>query len=252
MKALVTDWDGTVSQDTMHLLGQAVTHELPWSHFLDLYLAEYSRFTQSTPPPSTLDDELHFQHGLRCAELSSLNEAVKVRLFKDLHIDSVQEQAADVDVFSGSMDFIKQATQLDIPVYILSVNWTSLIMQRVLQIHGIDITKVRFITNELECIDSLLTGDVLNDIHTGSDKLLEFTLIKEELQSQGITDDIYYIGDSSTDFLTLLEANYGVIFGDGSALTKFQQYSIAYDEGINGPHRYKHIHSWCELAPLLE
>lgn len=260
IRALVTDWDETISKDTMHLIGQAAYSQdrpfpYPWSHFVDVYLQQYQNFMKHSTKPTSVEEEFQYQHQLRCVELSSLAEAVKLQLFKDVHKERLEEQAQHVETFPGSIEFLKKLTELKIPIYILSVNWSSLIMKRTLELNGIDPKNLHFITNEFEVLkDGRLSGRVIStrDIRTGSDKLQQFKLIKQDLLKQGIQDGVYYIGDSSSDFLTIINADCGVAFGDGSALRKLEQYGIPYDEGIEGTNRCKHVQSWNDLSSLLK
>jgi phosphoserine phosphatase len=186
-------------------------------------------------------------------ELSSVDEYVKVKLFQGVRVSTLEEQAKDVQLFAGSIEFLRDLQLNDIPVYILSVNWTSIIMRRVLSLNGVDVSKIRFITNEFEQVDQVLTGNVssVRDLRTGSDKLEQFNIIKRDLCSNGIQDGVYYIGDSSSDFFPILEADCGIAFGNGGALSKLKKYNIPYVEGLEGPLNIKHIQSWNELATLL-
>lgn len=236
----------------MGLVGRAAytdrQFDVPWSHFVDVYMAKHDSFISSTSKPTSLEEELAYQQALVPVERSSWDEMVRVKLFDGVRTENLTNQAQSANVFPHGVQFIKRAVDKGIPVYILSVNWTSKIMKEILRKHGVCPSKVHFITNELETVDDVLTGDAQGGVHTGSDKLHQFMQIKRKYPDK----KVYYIGDSASDLLCILEADCGIAFGDGSALSKLQQYEIPYDEGSQGHSRYKHIQSWDQLAALLD
>lgn len=261
MKALIADWDDTITtKDTIELVAEAayITNPdfpLKWSHFCELYYSNYKAYTADFGPRENIATEKEFQEGLRKIELSSVNEYVGLQLFKDVTHKTFESQSCKVGIKDHFFDVFEELYEKKIPVIILSCNWTSVIMESIFKSHGFTQNDhFKIITNEFEHIKGSLTGEVKEDrcIRTGVDKVKHINYIKKELQSEhNITDSIYYIGDSCTDVLPMLEVDYGIIIGDGSARSTVERLQISCNDGIEGDGKIKCIKDWIELNPLI-
>ncbi len=261
IKAIVMDWDDTITnKDTIQLVAEAAyitTPKFPrdWSHFAELYYSNYKLYTENFGVRNTLKDEFEFQKGLKQIELSSVNEYVGLQLFKDVTLKTLEDQASKVEIKPNFFQVFKKLYDSKVPVIILSCNWTSVIMSKIFKDHGFEQDEnFQIITNEFEHINDKLTGQVKEDIsiRTGADKVEHVRKLLKELNNSGIQDAVYYIGDSATDILPMLEVDYGIIIGDGSALKTLQKLNINFDEGINkGDAKIKHIKNWNELNDLI-
>lgn len=254
------DWDDTITnKDTIQLVAEAAYIARPdfpreWSHFSELYYSNYKLYTEKFGPRNTLKEEFEFQKGLKQIELSSVNEYVGLQLFKDVTIKTLEDQSSKVEIKPNFFSVFKKLYDNKIPVIILSCNWTSIIMSKIFKDQGFEQNeKFQIITNEFAHEDEVLTGEVKEtvSIRTGADKVEHVQRIVKEFQNSGIEDGIYYIGDSSTDILPMLEVDYGIVIGEGSAIKTLQKLNINFDNGINGEARIKHIQNWNELNDLI-
>lgn len=260
IKAVITDWDDTITnKDTIQLVAEAAYITKPdfpkqWDYFSDVYYSKYRNFLNEFGERRTIEDEKRYQDGLKEIEMSSVNSFVNYGLFKDVKLETLINQTNKVEIKPGFFDIFKKLYENDIPVYILSCNWTSLIMERIFKEKGFKANdNFKFITNEFLYEDNKLTGKVDNirDIRTGIDKVNEVNIIKNELKSRNIIDSIYYFGDSGTDILPMLEVDYGIVLDNGSALKTLENLKIPYDNGLQGTSKIKHIKNWSEINELV-
>lgn len=260
IRALIMDWDETITEsDTIGLVAEAAYLTKPsfpvdWKHFSDLYYSNYKQFTENFGDRSTIEQELKFQQNLKIVELSSVNEYVGLRLFEDVKHETLINQSEKVKIKQNFFKIFSQLYEKKIPIIILSCNWTSLIMQKIFNDHGFTVNDhFKILTNEFDHENHVLTGDVIEhdlSIRTGSDKVYHVKKIIERLNKDDINSGIYYIGDSTTDILPMLETDYGIVIGNGSAIKTLNLLKIPYDEGISGTAKIKHIQNWLELEPL--
>ncbi|CCH44182.1 hypothetical protein BN7_3741 [Wickerhamomyces ciferrii] len=260
IKAIVLDWDDTITnKDTISLVAEAAyltkpEFPQPWSHFSEVYYSNYKLYTSNWGERTTFKDELEFQKGLKQVELSSVNEYVGLQLFKDISTKSLEDQSSKVEIKPNFFQIFQKLYDNKIPIILLSCNWTSIIMDKIFKDHGFEQHEhFKIITNEFEVEQGILTGQVLENvsIRTGADKVEHVHKILQDLRKLGINDGVYYIGDSSTDVLPMLETDYGIVIGDGSATKTLQRLNINYDEGIKGDSKIKHIKNWNELNELV-
>ncbi|KAH3679384.1 hypothetical protein WICMUC_001004 [Wickerhamomyces mucosus] len=260
IKALIADWDDTITnKDTIELVAEAAYLTKPdfptkWDHFCELYYSNYKEYTSYFGERNTIEQETEFQKGLKQIELSSVNEYVGLQLFKDVNHKAFQNQSSKVQIKSEFFETFKKLYDQNIPVIILSCNWTSVIMTKIFNDHGfVQSDNFKIVTNEFEHINGKLTGEVNDDncIRTGVDKVFHVKKIRSELKERSINDGVYYIGDSSTDILPMLEVDYGIVIGDGSAIKTLERLNINYDIGMKGESKIKHITKWDELIPLI-
>ncbi|KAH3683481.1 hypothetical protein WICPIJ_005565 [Wickerhamomyces pijperi] len=262
IKALIADWDDTITtKDTIELVAEAAYITNPdfpvkWSHFTSLYYSHYKAFIEQFGPRNDLTSERKFQEGLKQIELSSVEDFVERKLFQNVTHDTFQSQACKVGIKEHFFEVFKQLYDLQIPVIILSCNWTSVIMENIFKNHGFEQNDhFQIITNEFVHVNGNLTGEVSHDkcIRTGVDKVKHLTDIKLKLKKEhNVSDGIYYIGDSCTDVLPMLETNYGVIIGNGSAKATMERLRVPVDQGIFGDGNVKWIQDWKELEPLIK
>lgn len=260
IKAIVMDWDETITnKDTIQLVANAAYITTPnfpkdWSHFSELYYSNYKIYTEQFGPRESLKDEFRFQKGLKQIELSSVNEYVGLELFKDVTFKTLEDQASQVEIKPNFFQVFQKLYESGVPVFVLSCNWTSVIMAKIFKDHGFEQNEnFQIITNEFEHENEVLTGEVKDNvcIRTGADKVEHIQKLLQELKNSGIEDCVYYIGDSSTDILPMLQVDYGVVIGEGSALKTLQNLNIKFDEGIKGDAKIKHIKNWNELNDLV-
>ncbi|CDR38693.1 CYFA0S02e04632g1_1 [Cyberlindnera fabianii] len=259
IKALVADWDDTITNDTIHLVADAAyeTHPdfaYPWSHFKKVYGDAYDEYASHMPPRSTIEQEWQYQKGLKDVEMSSVNEYVRLGLFKGVKTETLREQAKKVVIKDGSMEVLRQLIQKGVLLRILSVNWTSIIMKEVLERNGIvvDGDQVKIYTNEFEEVDGVLNGAVApgRNIRTGVDKEEVMKIIMQEI---GLSDGVVYMGDSSTDIFALRLAHTGIIVPGGSALSTLQRLNIPTTTDLQDSDiKIKCIDSWEQLLPHIK
>ncbi|EMG49051.1 CTO1 Cold tolerance protein 1 [Candida maltosa Xu316] len=203
-KIIITDWDETVTkEDTIKYVSEVPyinNPQLtpPFSHFVDAYFANYSHYKKSFGDRNSIDDEVLFQQGTLAIESESIRNIEDSKIFKDLTESHFRNQASKIEIRPGFVEFVKECKTKEIPVVILSANWTSIVINQVLLNHGISVDEV--ITNELIFEDGVSTGDW----HKG--RRIRVTQDKLEVVKQYNGEDVMYVGDSGTDFLPLLHA----------------------------------------------
>jgi HAD superfamily phosphoserine phosphatase-like hydrolase len=260
IKAAIMDWDDTITdKDTIQLVAEAAyitkpDFHKPWDYYSGVYYSKYKQFIEDFGEKQSIEDEVRYQAAVKSVEMSSVNEYVSHELFKGVKLDTLKQQALKVEIKHGFFEVFQQLYERGIPVFILSCNWTSLIMKKMFEDEGfVANDRFKFITNEFKHTDGELTGTVddIRCIRTGTDKLKQLKLIYEELKEFGIEDSVYYFGDSCTDILPMLEVDYGMVLDNGSALKTLSKLGIAYDDGLRGDAKIKHIKKWSEINELL-
>ncbi|KAI3402844.2 hypothetical protein KGF56_004305 [Candida oxycetoniae] len=205
---VISDWDETITvHDTIQNVAQVPYIANPnlepkFSHYSKIYIDNYASYESQFGPLEKLNDYVRFQKGMRPIEMSSISALEKDLIFKGLKPDQFREQAIDVVLRPGVIEFIKMCQEEKIPFIILSVNWTSLIIEQVLKMHGVE--EINIITNEFEFHDGETTGFWLSDqvVRTSEDKL---RFVKKLAKGE---DKVMYIGDSLTDLLPILFVKY--------------------------------------------
>ena len=214
IEVLVTDWDETVTeQDTMAVLAEAAylhkeDFEPTWDYFGDHYFKDYRKYSDNFERPRTsLDAETHFLKGLKEVELSSVRRVEGSKLFANVPEEAIRAQAGKVPIRSGFWDVLSIVKERGIPVVVISVNWSSALIQEVLKRRGFgDVVAVT--ANDIEMDPTGKgTGRLCGRLHSAHDKLEVLRKVRAEYPGQ----KLYYFGDSGTDLLGLLEADVGVI-----------------------------------------
>ncbi|KAI5969079.1 hypothetical protein CANMA_001883 [Candida margitis] len=269
-KIIIADWDETLTtKDTIQYLAQVPyinnsKLQPPFSHYTQIYMSNYEAYKSQFGPCVTLDDHVRFQQGMLPIEMSSVTALEHDGIFRGLTKDQIRNQAAGhVELRPGAVDFLQRCLVLDKQVVILSVNWTSLIIEEVLKRNGIDNdrgvngSKIKIITNEFEfkneeessLVDEQVSGSKLTPtstttgfwlpspaIRTSSDKL---TYIHQHHSPNG--DEVMYIGDSLTDLLPSLNVSLPCAIKDTKLDQVLTQLEVDHFSG-----------SWFDLIKLIE
>ncbi|ODQ64340.1 HAD-like protein [Nadsonia fulvescens var. elongata DSM 6958] len=232
---LITDWDETVTlKDTLHLVAQAAYDHKPefspkWEYFGDHYMKDLADFAQqykdknpATPEKNgknALERKINYLDQLRHVEMQSINRIEDSRLFHEVSEAQIRAQHRHVQVRPYFFDVLQRALANDIPVCIVSVNWSAALMKEVLHQNGFDTSKVQIYANDvvMDIRSGVGTGKLSKSeavaLRTGIDKVRVIHEIVEKYKSANpaVTDQIFYFGDSNTDLPGLLEVNTGVI-----------------------------------------
>ncbi|KAK6460462.1 HAD-like domain-containing protein [Scheffersomyces coipomensis] len=252
---IITDWDETATlEDTIKLVASVPYINKPdfqpkFSYFTEIYLDSYKKystqFQHEIGHRDSLEKEIKFQTGMKMVELSSINAITDHNLFKDLTKQQFQDQAKNVKLKPGFIEFVKNSQQTNIPIVILSINWTSILIKQTLDNAGIDTNNgITFMVNEFEFKSNKFGQEVTTgkwnpqpSIRTAIDKLQ----ITEHLLETN--QNIMYVGDSSTDLLSLLEANTGIVIEGSSLSDSMQKYIFIKDR--------LYVGNWDELNKLI-
>lgn len=222
-RVLVCDWDETITvKDTTALMAQTAyinKQGLPaFDRFVRIHTAAALALGAKNWPRISIADEIAYQRHARPVEMASIDAIERAQIFRGLTHAQFAAQALQIDLrpgFEAAMVLVKASR---CPIYILSVNWSTTLIEATLALHGI--TGIEVIANELE-VDSLgvTTGrfDHRREIRTGADKMDELNRIRRA--NKGCT--IVYIGDSSGDVLPLRVADTGVVMRGGRASDHF-------------------------------
>lgn len=259
--AIIADWDETITvEDTIKLVSKAAYNAKPgfqpdFSYFTDVYSRAYENYMNSLNRDivkrDTLEKVWKFHEGMRNVELASINEITERGLFKGLTKLQFEEQSKNVKIRPYFFEFLCACEKLEIPVIILSINWTSLIMERVLNDHGFKRGKnLEFIVNEFEMVDSKTTGRWVSNptVRTGIDKVNILRQLKMKYK------DVLFVGDSSTDLLSLVEASFGVVMEGGSVLSSFEKLNIpckSFDDSLRNENDII-TGNWKDLLNFIE
>lgn len=212
-RLVITDWDETVTiEDTIQYVSQVPYINNPnltplFNKFVDDYFNNYLNYSKKFGDRNSLNQEINFQNGILSIESKSIELIEKYEIFKNLTSSNFENQAYKIKLRSGFIEFVNKCNQLNIPIIILSANWTSLIINQVLLNHGIQVNQI--ITNELIFENGKTTGywDKSNRIRISQDKL---NVIKDKFDG----DNIMYVGDSGTDLLPLLHVDIPCVIED--------------------------------------
>lgn len=234
-KLIISDWDETITtKDTIKLVSETAYLSKPnykpnFDHFTSVYLNAYDqyskRFKEKNGARDSLEKEVLFQKQLKEVEMTSINEITRLELFKGISPEHFKAQSSKVTIRPHFVEFLNLALKNNIPVIILSVNWSKIMIEATLAYHKIDVSKLQIIVNDLEIDEAtqLTTGKFssLISVRTGIDKWdIVKRLIKDDKK------DVVYIGDSSTDLLSILEVQVGIIMQGGSVLKSLKDLNI--------------------------
>lgn len=252
---IVTDWDETITmKDTILLVAETAYLAKPgytpaFSHFTNVYLKAYEDYSREFGPRTSLEQERRFQQGLGPVEATSIDEITRLGLFKGTTPEQYRSQASKVRLREGFLEFMRKAAQKNVPVAILSVNWTRHIMEAVLAAHGFAAAQI--FVNELDMQQGVCTGHFDSGIciRTGLDKLEVVERLKKE---HGL---VVYIGDSSTDLFSLLAAEVGVVMEGSSVGARLEQLGILVTPlsgGSDGGEGGVYSGGWSDVSRLLD
>lgn len=261
-RLIVTDWDETITQhDTIALVAEAGYLAKPkftpkFPYFSQVYMDAYEKYSREFGLPRTdLETEFQFQTGLRAVELASINEMERLQLFKDVPVELFQQQAQKVVLRPGFLDFLHRGLTNEVPVVILSINWSKIFIEAALAHNGVDPSKVMVLVNDLEVELGQTTGrfGAITDrfvtgvgVRTGPDKL---AVVRRLADKYG--RDIMYVGDSSTDLLSLLEVPFGVVMEGGSVVSALDRLMVPYTDLAGATmvdSKTLYVGNWAELS----
>lgn len=140
---------------------------------------------------------------------------------------------------------------MKIPVIILSVNWTKLIMEAVLQKIGFkENENLKIMVNELEFVNGISTGNFNESIsiRTGLDKL---NIVNSLIKQYGKT---CYIGDSMTDLLSLIDSDIGIAIEEGSVIESVKKLNFPIKNLSEAEELHKeevYVGNWSQVINLL-
>ncbi|CCE81979.1 Piso0_002667 [Millerozyma farinosa CBS 7064] len=232
--AFLIDWDETITKgDTIHLVAEASNatkkRDPPFEYYVSVYNRAYDDYKQEfltkRGEVNSIEKEMDFQRGMKKVEMSSVNELCKLKFFEGLTVQNLVAQSSKVSLRENFLDFLGKCRLYNVPVIILSVNWTKLIMESVLRSHGFseDSMDIQYIVNELEFSGGVCTGvfDSSRSVRTGIDKLEYLVKVRSTL------GDVCYIGDSSTDIPCLVNSDAGIVMENGSAIKSLQKINVS-------------------------
>lgn len=261
VRLVLSDWDDTITaRDTLALVADAgystqPGFPRPWSHYGQVYqqqLEAYNRAFRKDPEALPIANHERYQQGVRPVERSGVDAALADGLFQRVTVADLQQQAVHVEVKAGFWDAHHHLSTKEVPLRVISVNTTLVIMRRCFEKMG---RAVECHSNELEFgSDGYATGrwdPHTREMRSGSDKQ-EVVRAMVAAQTDGA---VVYVGDSATDVLAMLEADVGIIIGDGTAHATATQLGVAVVPLAHGPQPgpcVYHAHSWAEIASIVE
>jgi len=154
---------------------------------------------------------------------SSLERVERYGLLGGLSRDDLRfTGSTSVKLQEGVEDFLVKTSQRGIPIHICSANWSKDLIIGALQhlTDGKAVKLANVASSDLEFDERgsmLSTGKIRRNIVTADDKKKYLEDIRKTTKSEG---RIVYIGDGQPDVLAMLNADVGIIVGDGSSLRK--------------------------------
>ncbi|CAH2352557.1 hypothetical protein CLIB1423_07S02278 [[Candida] railenensis] len=255
VRQVITDWDETVTKvDTIRFLAEAAYikkphYTPPFSYFSDVYQAALDNF--NADKNMVAFSELQYQQHIKSVELTSIREIERLNLFQGLSKSDFRAVSERVEIHADFLEFLEACNNLNIPVAILSVNWTKTVIEEVLRKNGVDPTDMKILVNEFVFDGNNVCTGRFDDgisIRTGYDKLKLVQSFEEK--------DYMYIGDSRTDLLSIFDSKVGVIFKKESTREKARSMGVkVLEKGETGdtgvPYVY-YAEGWRELIALLK
>ncbi|KAI5793411.1 hypothetical protein FPQ18DRAFT_236705, partial [Pyronema domesticum] len=130
------DFDGTIATtDAFELLPETAYKTLSysqsfphWSYFSEAYLSDYSAAVASSPPkPRSIAEELSHQSSpsLRQVEIDSFTRVKESGILNTTSPRLLHSAAKGVSIRHGFYDFIQAAQSRNVPVSIISRNWSA-------------------------------------------------------------------------------------------------------------------------------
>ncbi|KAK9467627.1 HAD-like domain-containing protein, partial [Lipomyces arxii] len=219
---LISDWDETITTtDTLHLVAEAAyeaNHNVklvPWADLSTAYVRDYTAYSHSFGPRTTIDRELEFLKAIRNVEIDSINRVEKACIFKNVKLEGLQKAAQKLTVRPGFNHVLDRCRNLKIRTAIMSVNWSCMFIQAAMQSRYGDCEDVDVYANEIEFSATGVGTGKLNagqySLKTGYDKLQLLKHLRGDRK-------VLYLGDSSGDLHPLLEADVGIIMGSKKSL----------------------------------
>lgn len=231
---IISDFDETITkQDTISVLGKIPYHVKrgttpSWDHYSNNYYEHWKKYNQinqdlrSLPLlsrgvrahgiskgsyPQLFKDEIEYQRNNRVIELASTVEMCRHGLFRGVTHANIHDYVhnnlkGDECIVRDGMFRCLSDTTAPSDFYILSVNWSrefiySCVGHAVIPYHNI------YCNNLLSDDQHTYTGEFENEVLCGSDKIVKLREILEKQDSNDVMD-IWYVGDSETDLLSIL------------------------------------------------
>ncbi len=230
IQKIVSDWDDTITNgDTIHLIFDCLPESAPHKldYFFKIYMNEYRKYHEQILPHkpykerNNIEKEIRYQKDIKSIELSSFDACIKQHTFKGINREQLCSQCSNVrirDGFNEFITYIMKQTKDDPLFEILSVNWTSAFISEYLK-RMLGKNTIPIYSNDLKfdndgiCLG--ISDDSRDDIRTGYDKLCLLKRI-------GSGKRIAYIGDSSTDVLSMIYSDLAIIIKGGSAANQLR------------------------------
>lgn len=247
---IISDWDDTMTQgDTLGLLFKAAylrkpNFPLKHSHYVNIYMEAYDSFQQAHKLPTTYENEVQYQTELEPVELSSVAECMQTGLFRDVLVSDFEAMSKSVVAKGGLDNFLYVLKTQRIPLHVVSVTWTSQVIKE--YVKGFDVSVH---SNELEFSGQRSTGSLFGQVRTGVDKL---RITKNLMENR--SGPVIYIGDSSTDVLSMFEADLAFVMAGGSATSTLERLGCSVKntrEAVSGD-KFVVVSDWNELLWFIE
>lgn len=222
---LVLDWDETITtKDTTSLIASIAEinspKELSFSYFTKKYMESYlyfeNLFRGEYGEIDSMEKEIHFQKGLKTIELVSINRLEQHHFFKGVHISKFRDAAKQIDFKPNCSEMLRN---WNLPIYILSINWSRTMIEERLKLEGVNNVKV--MANDLSNIDNIATGkfEARYNIRTGYDKLKVLRQLKIDYPNE----KLLYVGDSHGDVLPIADADIGILIQNGKGISQLKK-----------------------------
>ncbi|KAI5851985.1 hypothetical protein BZA05DRAFT_321426, partial [Tricharina praecox] len=212
--AVYIDFDGTIAiseafenlATTAYLSVSSSSGIPPWSHFGDLYMADYYAAIGHLPKPTTILEELHLQAlpNLTRAERDSFHRVKESGVFDSASEMALREEAATVKVRPGFWEFVAEAEKRGVRVSVLSRNWSVRWIRTVLResVGAGKLAERLYIYCPEILPDGVLAANPRDrpvDVFSGDDKR---EVMKRERRGR---EEIVFIGDDNSDLAPILQ-----------------------------------------------
>ncbi|ORX74691.1 hypothetical protein DL89DRAFT_290188 [Linderina pennispora] len=267
LRILAVDFDKTLTTadttaDVVNTVKLLHPEHRPFQWFTDEYMKDYESFDAHWSPilasrqghydRRLLDD---YSEGLRPVEEASLQRITEHKILSGATHQDLRNGGALVKFRQGAAALLNRAVG-EMPVYVVSVNWSKDFIYGALQANGVMAENITIYSNDSEFdIKGVSTGVLKPEMVVAGDKVNVMARIKRDLA--GARHDqvrVAYAGDSLTDLPAMMDADLGIFVGNSSSVTSWcKNMGIKFGQ----PHR-KHntIHSigdtWDSVYDLVQ
>ncbi|KAJ1937326.1 hypothetical protein EC988_007924, partial [Linderina pennispora] len=234
LRILAVDFDKTLTTadttaDVVNTVQLLHPEHRPFQWFTDEYMKDYESFDAHWSPilasrqghydRRLLDD---YSEGLRPVEEASLQRITEHKILSGATHQDFRNGGALVKFRQGAAALLNRAVG-EMPVYVVSVNWSKDFIYGALQANGVMAENITVYSNDSEFdIKGVSTGVLKPEMVVAGDKVNVMARIKRDFAGARHEQvRVAYAGDSLTDLPAMMDADLGIFVGNSSSVTSW-------------------------------